>query len=105
MVHMKTSIVIVIILAAAVAATAYFQIYIAEGGGATVFWRGEEAYLFPNTPHTGYHFSYLKYPWVVISEYFRVRTPPNDTRDSSLVISVTPSAVKRYVSDDRMITV
>jgi hypothetical protein len=38
--------------------------YVTSGAGATLFWRGDEAYLFLGNSSWGYHFRYIDYPWL-----------------------------------------
>jgi hypothetical protein len=100
--HKKTKKVIaVVVLTIALAASVSLKVYfLRDHSGGTVFWRGEEAYLFLGAGHTGYRFSYLKYPFVVLGQYFNVVSSPERQFGSSLVIHVTPSAVERHVTDD-----
>jgi hypothetical protein len=98
--QMKTVIVLVVlglVLAASVSLKVYF---LTDHVGATLFWRGDEAYLFLGAGHTGYRFSYLEYPLVVVREYFHAPPLPEHRRGSSLVIRVTPSIVERHVIDE-----
>src|SRR5260370_12200110 len=90
-------VVLTIALAASVSLKVYF---LRDHSGGTLFWRGEEAYLFLGAGHTGYRFSYLKYPFVALGEYFYVVCFPEHKFRSSLVIHVTSSAVERHVIDD-----
>jgi hypothetical protein len=58
---------------------------------------GEEVYLFLGSGHTGYHFSYWKYPLIAIGEYFYSPLSPSDQRAISTEMRVTPSGVERHV--------
>jgi hypothetical protein len=100
--HKKTKTVVALsVLAVALAASSFFKVYyMRDGSGGTLFWRGEEAYLFLGAGHTGYGFSCLKYPFVVLGEYFYVVSSPERQFGSSLVIHVTPSVVERHIIDD-----
>ncbi|HWY08989.1 MAG TPA: hypothetical protein VNY24_19155 [Candidatus Acidoferrales bacterium] len=87
-----------LVLALAVVMALTFRVYVvADGSGAEVFWRGEEAYLFVGDSHTGYHFRALEYPFVLLAQYFYyVPSPKNDVA-STLVISVTPSGAENHM--------
>ena len=90
------------VLALALAASASFKVYfLADHVGATLFSRGDEAYLFLGAGHTGYRFSYLEYPLARIMEYFNAPPSAQHRRGSLLVIHVTPSALERRIDDDR----
>lgn len=90
-------VIVLIILAIALAASAFLKIYIlADSSGATVYWKGDEAYLFLGVGHDGYRLSYLEYPFVVIGEHFYVVPSPLNRCASSLVIHITPAAVERH---------
>jgi hypothetical protein len=75
------------------------EYYLSDHSGATVYSKGDEAYLFLGSGHTGYRFSYLKYPLVVLGEYFNSPPSPSDQRAISTVMRVTPSGVERHVID------
>jgi len=100
--HAKTKTVIaLVVLAMALAASVSLKVYyMRDHIGGTVFWRGDEAYVFLGAGHTGYRFSYLEYPFVVAGEYFHMVSSPEHQFGSSLVIHVTPSMVERHVIDD-----
>jgi hypothetical protein len=89
-----------VVLAVALAASISFKVYyLVDHSGGMLFWKGEEAYLFLGTSHTGYRLSYLEYPFIIISEYFYSPPLPEHRRASSLVLRVTPSAIERHVVD------
>jgi hypothetical protein len=89
-----------VIVLAFLAVSAYSQLYIvSDSAGGTIFWKKDEAFLFLGTSHTGYRFSYLKYPFVVAGEYFAVPPRPSDERASAVVIRITPTTIKRHVVD------
>ena len=71
--------------------------YLVDHCGATLYWKGEEVYLFLGSGHTGYHFSYWKYPLIAIGEYFYSPLSPSDQRAISTEMRVTPSGVERHV--------
>ena len=101
--HKKTkTVVALVVLAVALVASATLKVYyIRDGSGGTLFWRGDEAYLFLGAGHTGYRISYLEYPLARIMEYFYAPPLPQHRRGSLLVIHVTPSVVERHINDDR----
>jgi len=98
----KTKTVIaLVVLALALAASASLKVYfLADHVGATLFSRGDEAYLFLGAGHTGYRFPYLQYPLVRIMEHFNAPPSAEHLRGSLLVIRVTPSMVERHVIDE-----
>ncbi len=100
--HMRTKTVIaLVVLALLLAASVSLKVYFSTSHvAAMMFWRGDEAYLFLGTGHTGHRFSYLEYPLVVVREYFHAPPLSEHRRGSSLVIHVTPSMVERHVKDD-----
>jgi hypothetical protein len=87
----------VIAIVALVASASLQMYYVVDHTGATLYWKGDDAYLFLGSGHTGYHFSYWKYPRVVIGEYFYSPPSPSDQRAIGTVIRVTPSGVERHV--------
>ena len=87
----KTFITLVVLALALTASLSLKVFFLADHVGATLFSRGDEAYLFLGTGHTGYRFSYLEYPLVVVREYFHVPPLSEHRRGSLLVIRVTPS--------------
>jgi hypothetical protein len=97
----KTKTVIgLIVLALALAASASLKVYfLADHVGATLFSRGDEAYLFLGAGHTGYRFRYLEYPLVRIMEYFNAPPSAEHRRASSLVIHLTQSRIERHTID------
>jgi hypothetical protein len=74
--------------------------YLSDHARATVYWKRNEAYLFLGSGHTGYRFSYWKYPLVLVSEYFNSPLSPSDERGIRTVLHVTPSGVERHIVDD-----
>jgi hypothetical protein len=83
---------------AGLASAASSQVYyLVDHSGATLYWKGDEAYLFLGSGHTGYRFSYWKYSLIVIGEYFYSVPSPSDQRAIGTVMRVTPSGVERHV--------
>jgi hypothetical protein len=96
---MKITIVLAI-LVAFVAAAAFLNVYyVADGAGATLYWRADDAYLFVGASSSGYHFRYLDYPMVALREYFNAPLRPDDNHVSGMVIHVTPLVVERNQLD------
>lgn len=83
-------------LARIVSSKVYFM---REGSGGTLFWKADEAYLFMDGTRRGYHFKYIKYPWIALGEYLNAPPFLNDSRVSDIVIRVTSSAVERHQVD------
>jgi hypothetical protein len=97
----KNKVIVLGVLAAALAASAFLKVYfLTSYPGAMLFWRGDEAYLFLAAGHIGYRFSYLEYPLERILEFFYVMPSPEHRRGSMIVIHVTPSVVERHIDDD-----
>ncbi len=93
-------IIVVAVLAVCFALAASLHVYyLTDSSGGTLFWRGNEAYLFLEVSHVGYRFSYLEFPFVVIGEHFYWVPYTKDRRDSSMVIRITPSSVERHFVD------
>lgn len=89
------------ILVVAVGTTAVFGVYSArEGSGGVAIWNQKEAYFFVRVDRTGYHSSYLLFPWILFKERviggFAAVSIPNDERALLFVIHVTPSGVERH---------
>ena len=85
---------------AAIGTIASSQVYfLREGAGGTLFCRAEEAYLFMDGTRRGYHFSYVKYPWIALGEFLNAPPFPDDRRVSDIVIRVTSSGAERHLVD------
>jgi len=90
------AVLLVLVLAVVMALT--WRVYVvADGSGAKVFWKGEEAYLFAGDSHTGYHFRALEYLFVLLAQYFYFVPSPETQVGSTLVIKVTPSGVEKHI--------
>jgi hypothetical protein len=97
----KKTVIVLLFLALALVLSASLQIYfVTDFSGGSVYARGDEAYFFTGASHAGYHFSYLKYLVVLITEKLNIPTSWNDQIGSSLVFHVTPSMVERHVIHD-----
>jgi hypothetical protein len=60
----------------ALATIGFLNVYIVrKDSGGTLFYRGEEAYLFMSGTRRGFHFSYVKYPWKILGEYLHSPLP------------------------------
>ena len=68
--------------------------YIGNGIDGTLFWKGNEAYLFTAESKAGYHFSYLAFPLVLAVQFYWAPSPANKW-GCPLVIHVTPTAIER----------
>jgi hypothetical protein len=68
--------------------------YIASGSGLTLYWKGNEAYIFTEQSHTGYYISYLQLPVVVLMQFYWTPPPVNE-RDCPVVLHITPTDVER----------
>jgi hypothetical protein len=102
MLQKSKRILIVTIFVAALLASLLAQLYfVSDHAGATLFQRGDEAYLFLGAGHTGSHFPALAYPLVIAKAYLRVPVEASDVFGQFLVIRVTPSGVQRWVEDVR----
>jgi hypothetical protein len=74
------------------------HVYIVAGwGGGTVFWKGEEAYLFVGNSHTGYHFRALEYPFVLLAQYFYYVPSPQNGVASEIVMRVTRAGIENHI--------
>jgi hypothetical protein len=69
--------------------------YIADGSGVTLYWKGNEAYIFIEQSHTGYHINYLELPVIVLMQFYWTPDPANQ-RDCPVVIHVTATDVERH---------
>ena len=80
-----------------------FQMHLVrDWSGATVYSRENEAYIFMGDSHTGYHFPYVSYPFLILREFFHVGTTANDEHSAELVLHITPTSIDRqtYVPVD-----
>jgi hypothetical protein len=96
---MKITIAIVLLVVALIGAAFMNAYYVADGAGATLYWRADDAYLFVGASSSGYHFRYLDYPMVALRGYFNASLPADDNHVSGTVIHVTPFVVERYQLD------
>jgi hypothetical protein len=72
--------------------------FVSDHAGATVFQKGNEAYLFVGGGHTGWHCPALAYPVILALGYFGAVTEPSDKVSLSLVIRVSPQGVQRWMN-------
>src|SRR5260370_19664239 len=80
-----------------------FQMHLVrDWSGATVYSRENEAYIFMGDSHTGYHFPYVAYPFLILREFLHVGTTANDQHSAELVLHITPTSIDRqnYVPVD-----
>jgi|GEM_PF-1601942 len=94
--ELKTKIAIMaVIVAICLTISAFIDTrYIASASGVTLYWKGNEAYIFTTQAHTGYHISYLRLPAVVWLQFYWAPAP-SDERECPMVIRVTPTDVER----------
>lgn len=95
---MKTILVVVVVLVVAIAASTYFKVYYsADGAGATLYSRGDEAYLFLGSGHTGYSCRYIQCLIIHALQYFNYVPEPEHEVRSVLVLRITPTGIERQV--------
>jgi hypothetical protein len=75
-----------------IAATFTDAHYVRSYPGGTLLRRGDEAYLFLATGQTGYRFSWLKFPFVLLGGYFYAPPVPEYQYGSTTVIHITPAS-------------
>lgn len=73
--------------------------FVIEGAGGTLVWNADEAYLFLDTGHRGYHVPYLAYPIEMLKEYFGVAPLPRSAKFFVVVLKITPDSVQQYVTN------
>jgi len=66
-----------------------------DWSGATIYSRENEAYIFMGESHTGYHFPYIAYPFVIGLQYFGAVTEQSDAHSAALVLHITPTSIDR----------
>ena len=94
---MKAKVTIAIVLAAVVGlAVVRLRFIRDEGGGGSVLWRSDEAYLFLYDRPIGYRFSILSYLMEPIWEYFYAPAPPEDDAWNLSIIRITPAGAERH---------
>jgi hypothetical protein len=75
-----------------------FQMHLVrDWSDATVYSRENEAYIYMGESHTGYHFPYVTYPFLIFREYFYLGTEANDQRSAALILHVTPTSIDRQI--------
>ena len=94
----KNRVIAAFMLVALTIAAASTNIYfIWEGNGGTALWNASEADLFISSYLRGNRVSYLTLPWFLLIAYFGASPPPDDERDSVIVVRATASGIKKYV--------
>jgi hypothetical protein len=84
-------------LAAALVALSFFQMHFVESSGdGDLLWNGNEAYLFVHGVRRSYRLSYLGYLGEMIKEPLGVVASPDSRSPFTLVVQITPSAVRSY---------
>ena len=73
-----------------------------DWSGATIYSRENEAYIFMGESHTGYHFPYIAYPFLLGLQYFGAVTSPSDEHAEALVFHITSTSIdqQRWVPTD-----
>jgi hypothetical protein len=71
----------------------------ADGGGGSVLWNGDEAYLFVYDCSDGFVLSILEYLTEPIREYFYAPAIPADSKCVLTVVRVTSSGVERHFQE------
>jgi hypothetical protein len=94
----KTTIVLVFFVACLALVATLHVYYVIDGSAATVFSRGDEAYLFLGNGRTGYRVSYLAFPFVILRQYFNAPIEPTDESGCSLDMRITSSNIERYLT-------
>jgi len=83
----------------------YFQMHLVrDWSGATVYSRENEAYIFTGDSHTGYHFPYVAYPFLILQGFLHVGNEANDQHSAALILHITPSSIDRFISQQGKIT-
>jgi hypothetical protein len=95
---METKIKIAVGVAIAIvclAAFSFFTVYyVGNDIEGTLYWKGNEAYLFTGESKAGNHFSYVTFPFVLAVQFYWAPYPA-DRWGCPLVIHVTPTAVEQ----------
>ena len=68
-----------------------------QGAGGLGLWNSNEAYLFLFVEYDGYHYSYLRFPWIIVKNYLGAVDSPNENRAALLVVRVTDTEVERHI--------
>lgn len=82
-------------LAVAASCSMYF---IRDGSGGWVLSNDSEAYFFTQTNRDGLEISYLRYPWMIVREYFYAVELPTERCGILVVLHVTRSAAESHQS-------
>src|SRR5882724_10568301 len=96
--RIKTTQLLFGLLIVSVVLGAFLQMHLVrDWSGATVYSRENEAYIFMGDSHTGYHFPYVAYPFLILREFFHVSTEANDEHSAALVLHITPTSIDRQI--------
>lgn len=68
-----------------------------DGGGGTVLWNDNEAYLFIAIRHLGHEVNVLRFPWFYAKNYLGGVEDPDDDLGSLDTIHITSSAIEHHV--------
>lgn len=92
-----SKLVLIGLFSAILAAAAFSDIYfVRDDSGGSIFSKGDEAYLFLGSGHTGYHFRLITYPFARLGEYFYAPPFPKNNSVSMIVMHITASGIERY---------
>jgi hypothetical protein len=68
-----------------------------DWSGATVYSRENEAYIFMGDSHTGYHFPYVAYPFLILQGFLHIGNEANDEHSAALVLHITPALIDQQI--------
>ena len=75
-----------------------FSLHSAAGG--TLYWNGDEAFLFLDVVNRGHRSTYLRLLLEIPEEFLGVVLSTDDERSSAVVLRITPDAVQRFAKED-----
>lgn len=86
------------LLLAALVLGIFLQMHlVVDWSGATVYSRENEAYILMGESHTGYHFPYIAYPFLMALQSFGAATSPSDEHAAALVLHITPTSLDQQI--------
>jgi hypothetical protein len=86
-----------VLLVALVLSTFLRMHLVQDWSDATVYSRENEAYIFMGDSHTGYHFPYVAYPFLIFRGLLHVGTEANDQHSAMWVLHITPTSIERQI--------
>jgi hypothetical protein len=94
----KRAVILFALFVVVIVLSLYFQMrLVRDWSGATVYSRENEAYIFLGDSHTGYHFPYVAYPFLILRGFLHVGTEANDQHSAALVFHFTPTSIDRQI--------